>query len=82
VKGVGQGGDEVLPKPRLQVGDQVRLYYRGKKKPFRCGKVVAIYERFFIVHFGHYQESFLWIDTMLGEIKVVQFGKRTTSRVG
>lgn len=66
----------MLPVPILQIGDKVRLYYKGRKKPFRKGMVTVINDRFFNVHFGRYQESFLWIDIMLGEIKVVKFGKQ------
>jgi hypothetical protein len=37
-----QGGDEVYPKPRLQVGDQVRLYHKEKKKPVQLGNITVI----------------------------------------
>lgn len=74
-------GDRVLSKPRLDIGDEVRINYCCKKKPIRDGRVVGIYERFFNVCFGRYQESFLWVDTMLEEIKVVRCGRQSGCQV-
>lgn len=64
---------------KLRIGDQVRLHFRGKKKP-RQGTVVGLYNRFFNVHFGKYRESFLWVDLEIGEIRIVQQGKRSASQ--
>ncbi|KKM13043.1 hypothetical protein SY88_00290 [Clostridiales bacterium PH28_bin88] len=71
---------EVVTGQRLRTGDQIRLHYRGKNKPFRQGTVAGLYDRFFNVHFGRYQESFLWVDLLIGEITIVQIGKRSACR--
>jgi len=64
----------------LEVGDEVQLCYARAKNPFREGVVVGFYERFFNVHFGRYQESFLWVDLAIGQLRVLQAGKRSVSR--
>lgn len=64
----------------LKVGDEVQLCYLRVKNPFRKGVVVGLYERFFNVHFGRYQESFLWVDVWTGQLRVVQEGKKSAAR--
>ncbi|MHB1126945.1 MAG: hypothetical protein ACYC2T_08310 [Bacillota bacterium] len=66
----------------LRIGDRVNLYYSSSIKPSRKGTVVGLYERFFNVHYGRYQESFLWVDMLNGELRVVQAGKQSASRAG
>jgi hypothetical protein len=64
----------VKPKADLRIGDEVRLMFKKKNKS-RLGKIVGIYEHFFNVDFGKYQESFLWVDAMLKEISIMQCRK-------
>lgn len=50
------------------VGDRVELRYARAREGPRQGRVVGVYEKFFNVHFGNYQESFLWVDIRIGEL--------------
>lgn len=63
----------------LRRGDQVRLHFKGKKKP-RQGTVVGLYDKFFNVNFGKYRESFLWVDLITSEVQVIHVGKRSASQ--
>ncbi|MHB1127538.1 MAG: hypothetical protein ACYC2T_11405 [Bacillota bacterium] len=58
------------------------MYYSSSKMPSRKGIVVGLYDRFFNVHYGRYQESFLWVDVQNGEVQVIQAGKQSATRAG
>lgn len=77
-----QGGEAVEAREGLRIGEAVQLHFAGKKKPCRQGVVVGLYDKFFNIHFGHYQESFLWVDQVFGELRIVRLGKRSAFRAG
>lgn len=64
----------------LQIGDEVRLQYPKAKDPLRRGVVAGLYEKFFNVHFGNYQESFLWVDLKNGWVRVTRTSRMPVSR--
>ena len=54
--------------PSLNVGDQVLLRYKSNKNSPRKGVITFNNSRFFTIHFGLYQEGFLWVDIMIGKV--------------
>lgn len=67
-----KGGRGKLHEIDLIIGEEIKLSYPRAREPVRYGLVVGLYERFFNVHFGWYQESFLWVDLAIGQLNIVR----------